>query len=110
MGLRKVKVFGQPCVLPFEEATGNEIKKQLGMPADRTLAMRTDRGLVEIPDEGKVGLPEGAELVDIPFHQYGASGSTGGRRRRVDRGPSSQARRYFRRYVLRSIRSLTTTT
>ncbi len=79
MGLRKVSFFGQPYVLPFEEATGSQIKQQLGMPADRTLAMRTDRGLVEIPDDGEVKLPEGAELVDIPFHEYGASKLTGRR-------------------------------
>ncbi|GMV89371.1 MAG: hypothetical protein AMXMBFR81_23020 [Chthonomonas sp.] len=73
MGLKRVQHYDRPVVLPFEEATGLEIKEVLGIRQDRTLAMRTENGLIEIGDNERTSVPDNAELVDVPFHEYGVS-------------------------------------
>lgn len=79
MGLRKVKVMDREQVLPSESGTGAEIKAALGIRPDRSLAIRTQNGLAEIPDNKRVEIPEGAELIDIPFHEYGMDPRVGHR-------------------------------
>lgn len=81
MGLRKVKLVDREAVLPFETGTGADIKEALGIRPDRQLAMRTPTGLVDIGERQRTEIPEGAEIIDVPFAEYGASAAVGHRLR-----------------------------
>lgn len=73
MGLKRIQHGNRPVTLPFDEATPRQIKEVLGIPQDRTLAIRTEDGLVELGDNERTAIPDDAEIIDVPFHEYGAS-------------------------------------
>lgn len=78
MGFTKIKFEDREIVLPFDQATGAQIKTQMGIPADRTLAIIAPSGEKDsVGDSTLVNLKEGDRIVDIPRHQYGAEEGSG---------------------------------
>ncbi len=66
-----VRFFDREKALPAGLASGRLLREWFGIPEDRILVLRTSEGVREIPEDREIELPEGAEIVDIPFHEYG---------------------------------------
>lgn len=77
MGFTKIKYADREVVLPFDRATGAQIKTQLGIPVERQLAKVGDQGAELVSDLNEIQLREGDSLTDVPRHEYGADTALG---------------------------------
>lgn len=72
MGNVTINHEGQAVVMPWDQATGAEIKQQLNLPAGRMLTMTGPDGRTQVvSDTQRVTIPDGVFVSDVPRFEYG---------------------------------------
>jgi hypothetical protein len=70
--VRTLRYQGNEITLSESRVTGTWVRKAFRIPPERAILLRTDRELRELPEHKEVELPPCAEVVDLPFHEYGS--------------------------------------
>ena len=72
MGQTNIIKDGQTVTLPFEEATGRQLKQQLAIPAQRHVTITEDGESRKVGDHETVTLRPGTIISDIPHWRAGS--------------------------------------
>ncbi len=72
MGNVTINHEGQAVVMPWDQATGAQVKQQLNIPAERMLTMTGPDGRTQaVSDSQRVSIPDGVFMSDVPRFEYG---------------------------------------
>lgn len=71
MGQVQVTKDGQQVILPWEQATGQQIKEQLGIAPDRMVTVAEGGRTRAVADHETATIPPGACISDAPRFRYG---------------------------------------
>ncbi len=67
----KVMINGREVFLPDEVISGQEIKTQGAIPANRTLILQRPEGNMLVPNEQDIRIVTDDRFIDAPTFQYG---------------------------------------
>lgn len=73
MGNQVIRKDGQTVVIPWDRATGRQLKEQLGIDQDRHLAVVENGQTRAVGDDETVEVADGMHVSDAPRYRYGAA-------------------------------------
>lgn len=73
MGQQVISKDGQTVVIPWERATGRQLREVCGIPADRHLVVAQDGQSRAVRDDETVEVTDGMHVSDAPRYRYGSA-------------------------------------